>query len=106
MEPSLHPERQQLIRDFTSASGRITSPGRFENEPLWTPYFYHLALDGRGENNFDLVDAACACWTIPITDIDRTIFPELAPNATSVEIFISASGFICGTQLDSEGRPT
>jgi len=106
MEPSLHPERQQLIRDFTSASGRITSPGRFENEPLWTPYFYYLALEGRGEDNSDLVTAGAACWTIPILDIDRTIFPELAANAASVEVFISALGFIYGTQLDAEGQPT
>jgi hypothetical protein len=33
------------------ANGRITQPGKFENEPIFAPYFWDLALEGLADRD-------------------------------------------------------
>jgi len=39
--------------DYTVRDGVITTPGKFEGEELWVPYFYAAGLDG---GSFDTVE--------------------------------------------------
>jgi hypothetical protein len=39
----------ELEKEFTVKNGIIQSPGKFENEPLSTPFYYDLMLNGEGE---------------------------------------------------------
>lgn len=38
--------REQVFRDYKIEQGRIVSPGKFEGEPIFAPYFWELGLEG------------------------------------------------------------
>ena len=69
--------------------GRITSPGKFEGEMCYLPYFYDLAMCGEGE--FDEEDGT---FTVTIEPEDRELFPQLVANQHSVTMIESESGFV------------
>lgn len=44
--------RDQVLRDYNvDANGVIRSPGKFEGEPAFVPYFWGLALEGFADND-------------------------------------------------------
>lgn len=55
------------------ASGRITSPGKFEGEPLFAPVFWGIALDGFADGD----DGRTYTFRVPKSDPMRAEFPEL-----------------------------
>jgi hypothetical protein len=69
--------------------GRITSPGKFEGEMCYLPYFYDLAMCGEGE--FDDEDGT---FTVTIEPEDRELFPQLAADHGDVTMIESDSGFV------------
>ncbi len=80
-----------------SESGLICSPGKFEGEPLYAPYFYHIVMMGDGEcgqdgdgNHYD---------DIEITDEDRAEFVELCGYST-IRIFEDTNGFCYSALID------
>jgi hypothetical protein len=78
--------RAQIEQTYNVREAIIYSPGKFEGEPVWAPYFYDLleATTGEDEDGNAL---------IPVTDEDRAEFPELA-HAYSVRIRESDEGFV------------
>lgn len=64
--------RQEIIKDYKVKSGVILSPGKFEGEMLYAPYFYALLLLGEGEFDADTGDTS-----FDITKEDIEEFPEL-----------------------------
>lgn len=69
--------------------GRITSPGKFEGEMCYLPYFYDLAMCGEGE-----LDEEDGTFTVDIQPDDRELFPQLAADQESVTMIESESGFV------------
>lgn len=80
----------QRCRYECDEQGRITSPGKFEGEMYYLPYFYDLAVCGEGE--FDEDDGT---FTVQIEPEDRELFPQLASDQESVTMVESMdSGFV------------
>ena len=69
--------------------GRITSPGKFEGEMYYIPYFYDIAIQGDGE--WDYEDGTV---TVQIEACDRELFPELPADQECVTMIVSESGFV------------
>ena len=69
--------------------GYITDPGRFEREPLYTPYFWEFFLNGCGEEDYgELV--------FTIDEQDRAAFPQYPElrEHTHVVLWQGEAGFI------------
>ncbi len=74
---------------------RVKGPGKFENEPALTPYYYEAWLNGEGENhdsNGTMVN------TFEISESDRGMFPELV-HYSHVAIWEDDSGFVYARTL-------
>lgn len=79
--PSLH----------TGHAPIITSPGKFENEALYAPWFYDAFLLGDGEEVLDGEDV----WRyIRITDEDRLVFPEIPQRWNTAMVHEDEFGFV------------
>jgi hypothetical protein len=89
-----------LTRDYirktynVTSDGIIRSPGKFEGEPLYTPYFWSLMLDGGGdeEDGDDVI--------FQITDEDRRLYPELG-SITRLALREDENGFVYSTVIGS-----
>lgn len=69
----------------------ITNPGKFEAEPLYTPYFYNMALHSAHD---DTVEADGDIYDIfNVTAHDRALFADL-DNVKIVAIRYSEQGFV------------
>lgn len=66
----------------------ISGPGKFEGEPIYSPYYYDLILDGGS----DEVNAGGGDVLI-VTDRDRVLFPELEGIKKLVQ-YTDRNGFI------------
>lgn len=64
--------RSDIEREYTVIRGQITSPGRFEGEPVFAPYFWDLGLNSSPDRIYANDDIA-----FDITDKHRQQFPEL-----------------------------
>lgn len=94
--------RLELERDYSTRDGLISSPGKFEGEPLFVPYFYDIAMNGfgvaiygGGEDGLELDGE----W-FAIEDGDREAFPELE-NARFVVLWYSSDGFVSHELTDA-----
>ena len=38
--------REQVLNEYETSDGRITSPGKFEGEPIFAPALWEIGLDG------------------------------------------------------------
>lgn len=65
----------------------INSPGKFEGEPVYAPYFYDAMLDGDGEWINDVVQR------FDVTDDERKMFPELE-DCKQVDLLEDSDGFV------------
>jgi hypothetical protein len=98
-------ECHQIVLDST--------PGRFEGEEDWTPYFYEFYLNGDpGEYEEpeecqdcecqDCMDCGAMDNPVSVYDVepeDIAIFPELA-GVKQVRLWQTDSGFICTECID------
>jgi hypothetical protein len=67
--------------------GCIHSPGKFEGERRYVPYFWSVFLDGGADDDGRVV-------SIPLEDDDRALFPELA-RRHRVRLVEDEAGFVC-----------
>ena len=80
--------RKQIEAEYAiSEAGTIESPGKFEGEMIYAPYFYDFLLDGGADDDVDGV----ASFTV--NKEDRVEFPELA-GVSSILIEEDEQGFI------------
>ena len=79
--------QHETLEGYDIRDGIIRSPGKFEGEPMYAPYFYDALLNGFADEDEDGVA------TFIITDEDRKLFPMLA-EAKSVRLWESEQGFI------------
>jgi len=91
--------RQEIIEAYTvNARGVIVSPGKFESEPVFAPYFYGAMLDGFADEDIGGVAV------INVTADDRREFPELDADTVAVALEESDSGFVYCTELSESAR--
>ena len=70
------------------AKGVITSPGKFEGEPAYVPYYWDKGLDGWADDEPDDYS-----YLFYVTKEDVNEFPELA-GKDRVVVTISDCGFV------------
>jgi hypothetical protein len=79
--------RDQILNTYETENDTITTPGKFEGEPIYTPYFYELAMNGAG----NIITANSVVFTLAKSDTDQ--FPSLK-GFKNVELTVSPSGFV------------
>jgi hypothetical protein len=80
--------REDIERDYdVDETGLIHSPGKFEGEMLYVPYFWEIFMVGGADEDDGNV------LTFGITDDDRKLFPELG---TTEKLYLEESdqGFV------------
>lgn len=86
--------REEVLSHYTvDERGIIRSPGKFEAEPIYTPYFWESVLNGDAE---DHEEPDGTLWAIlDVTKEDRKAFPELeASGIISVALMELEVGFV------------
>ena len=79
--------RQEIETTYNVENGVIRSPGKFEAEPVYVPYFWDAYMNGGAdEDDGDIL-------TFDVNDEDRAMFPELA-NVRQVFLWENDSGFV------------
>lgn len=109
--PSLYPLREyglsgvmeldipaDLLNHYTVQHGRITTPGRYQGSPAYTPMFHAFWIDGLA----DQMDGDTALFWLG--DDDFAMFPELA-RFTIVALFVTESGHVAAHPLAHTDEP-
>jgi len=83
--------RKETLKQYTvTPDGMISSPGKFEGQPIYTPYLYECYLDGlHDEDSGDEI-----LFIINENDFDE--YPELADIA-EVRMKVDEQGFVSVT---------
>ena len=68
-------------------NGCIHSPGKFEGERRYVPYYWAIYLEGGADDDGRVV-------SIPVEDDDRALFPELM-RRHRVRLIETEAGFVC-----------
>lgn len=80
--------RDEMLNEFSvDEHGRIVSPGKFEGEMIYVPYFWQQGLDGCAD------DDDGETFSFEIGDDERQQFPELG-DAKRIALSESESGFV------------
>lgn len=99
--------RAKLEKQYNvNKHGLIITPGKFQGEPLYVPYFYEHIMDGSGNEVFDTCEHEdhsedeCDCMDLnllytefDITDDDIREFPELQ-GYSQIRIGVTEIGFV------------
>jgi hypothetical protein len=83
-------DTSKAIRDSyaTDDNGRITSPGKFEGEMIYVPWFWDQGLSGCADRDNGSV------YGFNITPEDRAMWPELPSRKRTINLRESDSGFV------------
>ena len=84
----------KIHEEYTVVDGIIRNPGKFERECVWVPYYWDLALNGEGEDEFDEDGEVLA--TEFVVDSEEAEAFGLECGAT-VEVFEGSLGYVIGT---------
>lgn len=92
-------KRNQILADFDieDGIGTINTPGKFEGEMLYVPYFWDMVMDGGGDTQYD-GDTPIDYFEVTTDDI--RLFPEL-DGTKRIAVWESDSGFV-NSELDPE----
>jgi len=74
--------RAEILAQYEIKDGIIVSPGKFEGEPLYAPYFYSIWLDGGADSA-----------SLAILPEDRKAFPEIPARRRKFWLSEDAQGF-------------
>jgi hypothetical protein len=80
--------RETIERDYEVQDGRIVSPGKFEGEMVYAPFFYEVACCGCAD--FD----EGARFGFTVSEEDRREFPELE-GRVEIWFYEREDGFVC-----------
>lgn len=81
--------RAEIAKEYNVENGKITSPGKFEGEPVYVPHFWDCVLDGEGYDDADGDDAI----RVNIEPEEFEEFPELL-GYKSVTLWETDNGFV------------
>jgi hypothetical protein len=88
--------RNEIELEYRIEHGVILNAGKFEMQPLWTPYFYDIAMNGFNNGSTYLHETLHDMFSVD--DEDRKQFPELK-DSECVVITYSDDGFVYGTTM-------
>jgi len=80
--------RAQIEQDYKVENGRIRSPGMFEGEMVYVPYFWDAFLNGMADRDNGSI------LGFDVTPEDKKQFPELK-NRRTVKLYQRDDGFVC-----------
>jgi hypothetical protein len=80
--------RQEIEQEYKVEGGRIVSPGKFEGEAVYVPYFWGAFLDGMADRDDGTV------LGFDVSAEDKAQFPELKRRRT-VRLLQRDDGFVC-----------
>lgn len=81
------------MADYECEDGRIRSPGKFEGEALYVPYFWDMYMDGFAQS----VDDGVIKMAVELDD--RIEFPELE-GIEEVWLWVTEQGFVTEIQVN------
>ena len=81
-------EAKRIRETYTTVNGRITSPGKFEGQPIYVPWFWEQGLNGCADRDNGRT------YGFDITADDRATWPELAANRRTVKLQEDGQGFV------------
>ena len=84
----------------------ITSPGKFEGEFIFAPYFYDKYLNGFSEEIWE-DDSGGSDTLVSIFDVDdedRKEFPFLLDDTEQIRLWETGSGFVITERILKEGE--
>lgn len=77
-------------RDFdVSPGGRITTPGMFEGEMVWVPFYWGVYLDGYADRDDGEI------LGFDIAKGEHEAFPEMPKRKRTVRLYQRDDGFVC-----------
>ena len=79
--------REEILAYYDVSRGIIRSPGKFEGEPIYVPYFWDAFLEGFADRDDGTVIG------FDVTPEDKAEFPELKRRRT-VNIMETDQGFV------------
>lgn len=79
--------------------GTIQTPGKFEAEPAYAPYFYDFVMDGAQAET--IMDGETSVDVFIVDDEDRAVFPELLADVYAVLLWQDSNGFVNTRKMDS-----
>jgi hypothetical protein len=79
--------RADIARDYIVRNGRISSPGKFEGEMVYVPYYWDIGMNG-----FADIDDGRVC-KFQVTTEDKKEFPELKRRRW-VSLYEDDNGFV------------
>jgi hypothetical protein len=88
--------KAELEREYVTVNGIIKSPGKFEGEPIWAPYFYEAATTCGAD-----VDLGPK-WALKVEVFDRREFPGMLDDVYAVSLWETDNGFVYSNQLTRE----
>ena len=94
---SAYDTKQCIERKYHVLDGIIRTPGKFEGERVWVPYYWDLALEGEGEDV--LGDDGEVMATRFVVDSEESEAFGLECGAM-VEVSEDSQGFVIGSVLD------
>lgn len=80
--------RKEIEKEYQVRDGLIVTPGKFEGQPIYVPYYYGAYLDGFAD--FENGRGAIGFY---VTAVDKEQFPELKRRRT-VKLIVRESGFV------------
>ena len=81
--------RKEIETEYVvNEHGIIQSPGRFEGEMIYVPFFWHAYMNGCADRDDGKV------LGFDVTAEDKVMFPELKRKRT-VRLYQRDDGFIC-----------
>jgi len=80
--------RSEILRNYKiNERGMISSPGKFESEMLYVPYFWNLGLEGSADRDNGKI------FGFDISPEEKFVFPELRGRRT-VKLYERDDGFV------------
>ena len=65
--------REKVLAEYQHTNGRITSPGKFEGEPIFAPHFWSQGIEGLADED----DGHVYKFKFKNEDADMQAWPEL-----------------------------
>jgi hypothetical protein len=86
---SLREDVNKTLKDYgyKIERGIIVSPGKFEGEPYYAPYYYDIAMDGFADEDDG------ETWIFYLSDEDKRAISEFK-KYYSLEIYVDDNGFV------------
>lgn len=87
--------REEVLKEFVLSGERITSPGKYEGQLIFIPYFWEKGLDGWADAEADNGD-----YIFLVMPEDKAEFPELGGQKT-LRLHEDAEGFVREVPVDN-----